>query len=133
MNSFVRSLREEISDRLTFVQSFYPEFTAYIFNSEKDYIKHGFFEKDETITYSGKYSYKWANQDKNTYINLENFLPAAQNNYRDFSIYDSVYINIYSEEKTSSTFIIALNCQELDSWKNAYFYYYVTMNFKGRK
>ena len=134
INSFSRNLREEVPDRLTLVQSFDPEYTAYIFNSEEEYIKHGFFEKDETITYSGKYSYKWANQDQNTYINLEKFLPGtAQNGYRDFSIYDSIYINIYSKEKTSSTFIIALNCQETDTGKNAYFYYYVTMNFKGWK
>ena len=133
------NLEAQKPDRLTFVQSFYPEYTNYIFNAEEDYVKHGFFEKDEEIKFSGQYSYKWANQDKNNYINLSQFLPEPdQNGYRDFNIYDSLYINIYSKEKTSSTFIIALNCQERQpdsksSSKNAYLSYYVTMNFKGWK
>ena len=125
--------------RLTYVQSFYPENTLYLFNSEEEFIKHGFFEKDEKIYSSGKYSYKWANQDKNTYINLVNFLPEPnEKNYRDFSIYDSLYINIYSKKKTGSTFIIIINCQErepdsVSSSTNAYISYLVTMNFKGWK
>ena len=133
--SFCNNLREEQKDRLRFSQSFYPEYTNYIFNSEEEYTKHGFFIKDEIITYSGKYPYKWENPDKNKYLNLDQFLPKPDaNGYRDFSIYDSLYINIYSEEKTSSTFIVALNCQYIESLsKNAYFYYYVTMNFKGWK
>lgn len=71
---------------------------------------------------------------QNTYINLTSlFRNLDENGYWDFSIYDYLYINIYSEEKTSSTFIVALNCQEIDEGKNVYFYYYVTMNFKGWK
>ena len=133
------NLEAQNPDRLTFVQSFYPEYTNYIFNAEEDYVKHGFFEKDEEIKYSGQYSYKWANQDKNTYINLAQFLPEpGQNGYRDFNIYDSLYINIYSKEKTSSTFIIVVNCQEREpdsksSSTNSYISYYITMNFKGWK
>ena len=133
--AFCKNLRENKPDRLTFIQSFYPEYTNYIFNSEEEFIKHGFFIKDEIITSSGKYSYKWENPETNKYINLDSFLPPPdENGFRDFSIYDSLYINIYSEEKTSSTFIVALNCQYVESLKkNAYFYYYVTMNFKGWK
>ena len=129
------NLNGQKADRLSLVQSFYPEYTQYIFNSEEEYIKHGFFQKDETITSSGKYSYKWENPESNNYINLEQFLPKADaNGHRDFSIYDSLYINIYSKEKSSSTFIVALNCQYIESLsKNAYFYYYVKMNFKGWK
>ena len=131
---FCKTLKEEKPDRLIVTQSFDPKYTLYIFDSEKDFIKHGFFEKDEKITKSGTFSYKWANQDQHTFINLTSFMPEPDaDGYRDFSIYDSIYINIYSEEKTSSTFIIALNCQLLDNGKNAYFYYYVTMNFKGWK
>ena len=132
--SICKNLGEEKKDRITFVQSFYPEYTAYIFNSEEEYVKHGFFQKDETITNSGKYSYKWEKQDQNSYISLTQFLPQTdENGFRDFSIYDSLYIKIYSEQKTGSTFIVALNCQLLENGKNAYFYYYVTMNFKGWK
>ena len=132
--SLCKNLVEQKPNRITFVQSFYPEYTAYIFNSEEEYVKHGFFQKDETITSSGKYSYKWEKQDQNSYISLTQFLPQAdENGYRDFSIYDFLYIKIYSEQKTSSTFIVALNCQPLENGKNAYFYYYVTMNFKGWK
>ena len=133
------NLENQKSERLTFTQSFYPEYTNYIFNAEEEYIKHGFFEKDEKIISSGKYSYKWANQEKNTYINLGDFLPSPdENGYRDFTIFDSLYINIYSEEKTSSTFLVALNCQETvpDSKSSstvAYLSYLVTMNFKGWK
>ena len=131
---FCTSLREEKPDRISFVQSFDPENTVYIFDSEKDYVKHGFFEKDERITYSGKYSYKWANQDKNNYIDLTGFLPSPNvDGYRDFSKYDSLYINIYSKEKTYSTFIMALECQKMDNGNPAYYYYYVTMSFKGWK
>ena len=136
---FCRNLKSQEEERLTFVHSFYPELTNYIFNSEEEYVKHGFFEKDETITSSGKFSYKWANPDKNNYINLVNFLPKPnENGYRDFSIYDSLFINIYSKEKTSSTFIIVLNCQErqpdsISSSTNAYISYLVTINFKGWK
>ena len=136
--SFSTSI-EKKADRLTFVQSFYPEYVNYIFNAEDEYVKHGFFQKDENITNSGKYSYKWANQDQNTYIKLDQFLPDPdEKGYRDFTIYDSLYINIYSEQKTGSTFIIALNCQEREpdsesSSKNAYISFLLKMNFKGWK
>ena len=134
--SFYKSenLIQEKPDRLTFFQTFDPEYMNYIFNSEEKFVKHGFFVKDEKITKSGKYSYKWANQEKNSYVNLDQFLPEPdENGYRDFTEFDSLYITIYSEEKTSSTFIIALNCQEVKPTRNAYFYYYVTMGFKGWK
>lgn len=128
------NLRAQKPDRLEFVQTFDTNFVHYIFNAEEDYVKHGFFEKDENIKSSGKFSYKWAKQDQNTYINLSPFLPEPnENEYIDFSMYDHIYINIYSEKKTSSTFIIALNCQVLNNGKNAYFYYYVSMNFEGWK
>ena len=131
---FCKTLREDKPDRIIVTESFDPKNVLYVFDAEKDFVKHGFFEKDEKITKSGKYSYKWAKQDQNTYIDLTSFLSEPdENGYRDFSNFDSIYINIYSEEKTSSTFIIALNCQPLDNGKNAYFYYYVTMNFKGWK
>ena len=92
---FCKNLREQKPDRLTFVQSFYPEDTYYIFNAEEEFVKHGFFEKDETVTNSGKYSYKWANQDKNTYVDLGNFLPQPdENGFRDFSNIDSLYITL---------------------------------------
>ena len=88
--SFSTSI-EKKADRLTFVQSFYPEYVNYIFNAEDEYVKHGFFQKDENITNSGKYSYKWANQDQNTYIKLDQFLPDPdEKGYRDFTIYDSL-------------------------------------------
>ena len=113
--TFCKNLENTKKDRLTFIQTFDPEYIHYIFNSEEDFVKHGFFEKDEKIYNSGKYSYKWANQDKNTYINLVNFLPEPnEKGYRDFSIYDSLYINIFSKKKTGSTFIIIINCQERD-------------------
>ena len=128
------NVKQEKPDRLTFVQTFDPKYTNYIFNSEEEFVKHGFFEKDEKITKSGKYSYKWADQEKNSYVDLDQFLPEPdENGYRDFTEFDSLYITIYSEEKTSSTFIIALNCQEVEPTRNAYFYYYVTMGFKGWK
>ena len=132
--SFCLNLKGDKPERLTFVQTYDPNYVHYVFNAEEEYVKHGFFEKNEEITLSGKYSYKWEKQDQNTYINLSTFLPKPDDNgYRDFSLYDYIYINIYSKEKTSSTFIVALNCQEIDGGKNAYFYYYVTMNFKGWK
>ena len=131
---FCTNLKEEKPDRISFIQSFDPENTLYIFDSEKDYVKHGAFEKDEKIIYSGKYSYKWANQDKNNYIDLTQFIPNPDaNGYRDLSKYDSLYINIYSKEKTSSTFIMAISCQKIGNDNNAYYYYYITMNFKGWK
>ena len=121
---FCKTLREDKPDRIIVTESFDPKNVLYVFDAEKDFVKHGFFEKDEKITKSGKYSYKWAKQDQNTYIDLTSFLSEPdENGYRDFSNFDSIYINIYSEEKTSSTFIIALNCQPLDNGKNAYFYY----------
>ena len=129
-----KNLNEQKPDRISFIQTFYPEYTNYIFNSEEEFIKHGFFQKEEKIIRSGKYSYKWANQDKNSYINLAQFLPQPdENGYRDFSNFDSLYITIYSKEKTSSTFIVALYCQQVEPTRNAYFYYYVTMDFKGWK
>ena len=83
-----------------------------------------FLKRMKKLQNRGKYSYKWAKQNQNTYINLTTFLPEPdENGYKDFSNFDSIYINIYSEEKTSSTFIIALNCHPLDNGKNAYFYY----------
>ena len=69
--------------------------------------------------------------DQNTYINSTSLFPNLdENGYWDFSIYYYLYINIYSEEKTSSTFIVALNCQEIDGSKNVYFYYYVYNEFQ---
>lgn len=133
------NLEDKKVDRLTFLQSYDQDLTNYIFNAEEEFVKHGFFEKDETITRSGKYTYKWANQDKNTYVNLDGFLPERnENGYIDFTVYDSLYINIYSKEKTGSTFIIVLNCQERESnaqssSKNSYISYYLAMNFKGWK
>ena len=133
------TLKENKDDRLTFVQTFEPEKVNYIFNAEDEFVKHGFFEKDEKITNSGKFSYKWANQDQNTYIKLDQFLPEPnEKGYRDFTIYDSLYINIYSEKKTGSTFIIVLNCQERQpdsqsSSTTTYISYYFRINFKGWK
>ena len=43
--SLCKNLVEQKPNRITFVQSFYPEYTAYIFNSEEEYVKHGFFSK----------------------------------------------------------------------------------------
>ena len=126
-------------DRFIFIQSFYPDITNYIFNSEEPFVKHGFFEKDESITSSGEYTYKWANQDQNTYVNLKHFLQEPdEKGYRNFTIYDSLYINIYSNEKTGSSFIIELDCQEREpdsesSLTKTYISYYLLMNFKGWK
>ena len=44
------TLKENKDDRLTFVQTFEPEKVNYIFNAEDEFVKHGFFEKDEKIT-----------------------------------------------------------------------------------
>ena len=133
------NLNDNKINRLTFKQTYYPDLTNYIFNAEEEFVKHGFFERDERITSSGEYSYKWANPDKNNYIKLDQFLPEKnKNGYIDFTIYDSLYINIYSKQKTGATFNIVLYCQEREpdsqsSSPNAYINYLFIMNFKGWK
>ena len=70
--SFCLNLKGDKPDRLTFVQTYDPNYIHYVFNAEEEYVKHGFFEKNEEITLSGKYSYKWEKQDQNTYIKFIN-------------------------------------------------------------
>ena len=70
---------------------------------------------------------------------MKDFLPEPdEKGYRDFTIYDSLYINIYSNEKTGSSFLIELECQEREpdsesSSTKAYISYFLLMNFKGWK
>ena len=78
-------------------------------------------------------------KSRQKYINLGEFLPSPdKNGYRNFTIYNSLYINIFSEEKTNSTFLVTLNCQERNpdsksSSTVSYISYFVTINFKDGK
>ena len=47
---FCKTLKEDKPDRLIIIESFDPKNALYVFDAEKDFVKHGFFEKDEKIT-----------------------------------------------------------------------------------
>ena len=80
----------EDDERLTYKETFDEQRTHYIINTEESYQTLSKFTKDEQITSSGKYTYKWSEQDKNSYIDLKSKLPSpGSSGYVDFTIYET--------------------------------------------
>ena len=133
--------KEIISElnRLTYKTIIDKDNSFYIINTENEYKIIKNLQKDEIIKYSGDYTYKWANQDSLTYFNLDSLLPKSDSKgYRDFSIYDSIFIKLYSSISTISTFMLVIYCQErqpdqISTMTKHYFRSTVTINFKGWK
>ena len=136
ISSKEQSLKE--NERITFSESYDKDNAYYLINTENDYKEIKQLKKDEYITRSGAYSYKWERQDINKSFYIMP-IKTGTNIYTDMSIYDSIYLNIYSKYKTNSEFIILIHCQERTPdyittfMKYAYASYKIRINFKGWK
>ena len=132
-------LSELNNNRLTYKTTIDKDNSFYIINTSNEYQTIQNLQKDELIIDSGDYTYRWSNQDSITSINLSSFLPKADSSgYRDFSIYDAIFLKLYSPKETLSTFIIVILCQErepdeISPSTRHYIKYTVKINFKGWK
>ena len=138
----IANLKEEqskdLKERLTYEQTYDKDNTYFLINTEDEYKEINKLKKDENIKYSGTYTYKWERQDINRSFYIMP-MKTGTNIYTDMSIYDSIYLNIYSKYKTHSEFIILIHCQERNPdyittfMKYAYASYKISINFKGWK
>jgi hypothetical protein len=130
------SLKE--NERITFSESYDKNNAYYLINTENDYKEIKQLKKDEYVTSSGTYSYKWERQDINKSFYIMP-IKSGTELYNDMTKYDSIYLNIYSKYKTQSEFIIIINCQERNPdyitsfMKYAYASHKIRINFVGWK
>ena len=127
------------NERLTYKTTIDKDNSFYIINTSNEYQTITNLQKDELIINSGEYTYKWANQDSLTNIYFTSLLPKPDSKgYRDFSIYDEIFLKLYSPKATFSTFIIVIYCQErepdeISSSTRHYIKYIIKIDFKGWK
>ena len=128
-----------INKRLTYKESFDPDNTYYVLNSQDQYKKVKNLEMKEIITNSSSYSYEWSDHVTKTYISLKDFLPPGDSEgYRDMTKYDFIYINVYSKNNIGSKIILVIECQKREpdsrsAMKVTYKSHIFPINFVGWK
>ena len=125
--------------RLTYKETFDPDNTYYILNTENEYKTIKNLEKNELITNSSTYTYEWSDHITKTYINLKDSLPKGDSDgYRDMTKYDFIYLNVYSKNNIGSKIVIVIECQkrepdEISQMKVCYKSYIIPINWSGWK
>ena len=126
----------EDDERLIYNETLNEKKMRYLINTKNDYQEIYSFTKDEVIKNSSTYSYKWSNLDKNKYIDLTSKLRrSGSSGSIDISMYDAVYLKLYSPKKIVSTICIVFYCETTDQNKtlNSYIIYKVFNWFRGWK
>ena len=125
--------------RLTYKETFDPENSYYVLNTEDEYKTIKNLEKSELIKNSSTYTYEWNDHETKQYLNLKDLLPPGDSEgYRDMTKYDFIYLNIYSKNNIGSKIIIVIECQkrtpdEISQMKVCYKNYIIPINFEGWK
>ena len=127
------------NQRLTFKEIIDEENTFYLLDTKQEYKEIKNLIMNDTYTNSSTYSYEWSNHPKRAGFNLNNYLPPGDSDgYRDFTKYDTLYINMYSKRMVDTKIIIIIGCQkrqpdETSDMPYAYKNYKIPINFVGWK
>ena len=137
----IHSLEEPYytNKRLIYKDSFDEDYTHILLNTQEEYKEIKNLKKSENYTNSSLYIYEWSNHPKNTYVPLSEYLPKGDSEgYRDLTIYDTIYLNIFSKRTVLTKITLVIKCQkrtpdEISDMDVAYKSVKILINFEGWK